>query len=276
MIEVHPNKANAYRERGSAYSDKGLQQKAIDDYSQAIKLEPKNFAFSEAGATYLLQGLGEKAIADYNQAVKLTPNCYSRYWSRAIAYNYLDRNQKAIEDCNQAIRLEREQPLYSFGQCCMLAWTTTKKLLADCNKAISLIFHNQYKYEYAKLYDQRAEVYRKMGNYSKALADCDKAISCEPYVTSTFLTGKAAQCSQGRAADRGYLYRVFNKRHYSFRARTAWSRSWRLNRAINFNPKCARSYAIRASIYIKLGLKKKANDDIRTARTLDSAQLTGP
>jgi tetratricopeptide (TPR) repeat protein len=104
VIKVHPYKANAYRERGSAYSDKGLQQKAIDDYSQAIKLEPKNFAFHEArGYIYLLQGLGEKAIADYNQAVKLTPNHYSRYWNRAIAYDYLGQEQKAIEDCNEAI-----------------------------------------------------------------------------------------------------------------------------------------------------------------------------
>ncbi len=151
-----------------------------------------------------------------------------------------------------------------------------EKALADCNKAISRIPHNQCKYEYAKLYNQRADVYRKMGNYSKALADCDKAIDCEPYVSSTFLTGKAAKCLKAVHEIEG-ICTAYSTRGTIRLEQGQFERALEdLNRAMKLDPKCARSYAIRASIYIKLGLKKKANDDIRTARTLDSAQHTGP
>ena len=41
-IELNPNNVDAYTNRGTAYSDLGQYQKAIDNYNKAIELDPYN------------------------------------------------------------------------------------------------------------------------------------------------------------------------------------------------------------------------------------------
>jgi len=49
--------------------------KAIADYTQAIKLDP-NFtpAYRDCGVAYSYSGDSDKALADFNQALGLNPN----------------------------------------------------------------------------------------------------------------------------------------------------------------------------------------------------------
>ncbi|MFM7905252.1 MAG: tetratricopeptide repeat protein [Microcystis sp.] len=71
-INIKPDHANAYYNRGLAKSNLGDYQGAIADYNQAIKIKPD---FANA---YIFRGLAKKnlgdkqgAIADYNQAAQL-------------------------------------------------------------------------------------------------------------------------------------------------------------------------------------------------------------
>jgi tetratricopeptide (TPR) repeat protein len=57
--------------RGLAYADLKQFKKAIQDYDQAIELNPKDFnVFNNRGNVYADLKQFEKAIQDYNQAIE--------------------------------------------------------------------------------------------------------------------------------------------------------------------------------------------------------------
>jgi tetratricopeptide (TPR) repeat protein len=64
--------ATAYSDRGVAYGRKGEQEKAVADFSAAIRLDPKNaIAYSNRGVAFAREGEQDKAIADFSAAVQL-------------------------------------------------------------------------------------------------------------------------------------------------------------------------------------------------------------
>jgi len=86
--ESAPNRAQAYGNRGAAYYDKGEFDRAIADFSEAVKIDanvvPPYFALA-----YSRRGLGaaekkdyDQAIADYSEAIKLNPASIEVYKDR--------------------------------------------------------------------------------------------------------------------------------------------------------------------------------------------------
>ena len=61
-----PKEAEAYSGRAVVYGRKGEHDKAIADYNQAIRLDPKyTLAYYNRGVVYAIKGEYDKAIADY-------------------------------------------------------------------------------------------------------------------------------------------------------------------------------------------------------------------
>ena len=64
--ERDPAYAEAYTNRGAAYYRKGEIDKAIADYTTAIKMNPEQGkVYKKRGAAYYRKGVINKAIADY-------------------------------------------------------------------------------------------------------------------------------------------------------------------------------------------------------------------
>jgi tetratricopeptide (TPR) repeat protein len=86
----------------------GLKQfkKAIDDFDEAIKHNPKNAeAYNRRGNAYRKLKQYEKAIEDHNKAIELNPEYAGAYTNRGIAYRRLEQYEKAIEDHSKAIEI---------------------------------------------------------------------------------------------------------------------------------------------------------------------------
>src|SRR5262249_42444089 len=85
-IRLRPDDASAFNSRGTAYESKGDHDRAIVDYTESIRLNPKNaLAFNNRGIVYAHKGNYFRAIADYNEAIRLNPNYAVALCNRGIA-----------------------------------------------------------------------------------------------------------------------------------------------------------------------------------------------
>jgi tetratricopeptide (TPR) repeat protein len=138
----HETAAATYTSRGDAYCDKDYYDRAIIDYTHAIRLDP-NFAtaYNKRGRTYrYIRDQEDKAIADFTQAIWLDPNASRAYSRRGDIYYYIKKDyDKAIADYSQAIRLDPNASWAYSGRGCAYADKGDYALArADFEKALSL------------------------------------------------------------------------------------------------------------------------------------------
>jgi tetratricopeptide (TPR) repeat protein len=70
-----------------AYSQKGLPQQALDDYSRAIGLDSHSAtSYANRCAVYIRPGDFARAIVDCSRAIKLDPDIIIGYINRGYAY----------------------------------------------------------------------------------------------------------------------------------------------------------------------------------------------
>ena len=107
-IRLDPRDAKAYYSRGLAYDNKGDYDKAIADYTEAIRLDPKDAkAYFNRGGIYDDMRNYDKAIADFTEVIRLDPKSAKAYSSgRADTYEHKGDHDKAIRDSIEAIRLD--------------------------------------------------------------------------------------------------------------------------------------------------------------------------
>ena len=186
-IRLDPKYADAYHDRGLVYGNEGDHDKAIVDFSKAIRLNPKDAdAYHDRGVAYEHRGDYDKAIADYTEAIRLEPKCGERYYSRGVAYHWNGKFDKAIADYTKAIRLE---PKYAVAYIdrgnAYDGKNEYDKAIADFTEAIRL------DPKHAKTYYSRGRAYEKKGKNTKAKADFAQAkkLRYNPPMTILFLHG---------------------------------------------------------------------------------------
>ena len=92
---------------GSVKSKKGDLEGALEDFEQAIKLNPNHTnAYNNRGIAKFKKGDLEGALEDYNTAIKLNPNYADAYYNRGIAYERLGRLKESKRDFKTVKRLE--------------------------------------------------------------------------------------------------------------------------------------------------------------------------
>lgn len=107
--ETADNRAIAFYNRGASYASMGDHDRAITDYNQAFKLNPKDPDYiANRGFSNASLGNHDKAIADYNQAIKQNPIDGEYHADRG--YSYLAKGQldSALTDFDRAIELKSE------------------------------------------------------------------------------------------------------------------------------------------------------------------------
>ena len=102
-IELRPDYAEAYNDRGFAYYLKGDFERAIADYTRAIELRP-NYpkAYNSRGVVYMAGGYGEaKSVPDFDRAIELKPDFRYAYINRASA-RLFSHPRLALQDFHRA------------------------------------------------------------------------------------------------------------------------------------------------------------------------------
>jgi tetratricopeptide (TPR) repeat protein len=176
IINLDPNNAQAYYDRADAYYY-GLEEveKALADYSEAIRLEPEyaedciyapcytalinlnpndSQAYYNRGNAYYKHQEYEKAIVDYSESIRLDSTNFKAYGSRGDAYYELGEFRSAVAEYTEAIRLDLKTVLYCNSKLCFNTFITINPNPRD-----------------AKTYYFRAIAYNHLNQHEKEIAD---------------------------------------------------------------------------------------------------------
>lgn len=98
--------STAYNNRGLAHNHKADYDRAIQDLSEAIRLDPNNSsAFNNRGMAYNYKNDYDRAIIEFGIAIRLDPGKFSAFNNRAFSYSNKREHDRAIADASEAIRL---------------------------------------------------------------------------------------------------------------------------------------------------------------------------
>ncbi len=261
-LKLKPNYAQAYHNRGVAYLAKGDKDQAILDFNQALKLKPNDaLAYNNRGTAYNAKGENDRAIADYNQALKLNPNYAEAYHNRGVAYLAKGENDRAILDFNQALELNP-----NFAQA-----------------------YNNLNPNDALAYNNRGIAYNNKGENDRAILDFNQALKLNPNYAETYHNRGTAYNDKGEndraIADYNQALKLnpnyaeaYINRGVAYLAKGEYDRAIDdFNQALKLNPNYARAYCGRGFAYGTKGNKQKAIADfqacLRLAQTPQVKQL---
>lgn len=151
-------KTAVYLFRGTSYANKFEFDKAIGDFTRAIRIEPKYAAsYNSRGTVYLLKGELEDALDDFNQVIKRNPDYPKAYLNRANVYAKMGLQDAALADMGKALQLNTRYPEAYYSR--------------------ALLYHNTARYGQAIVdYTRAIDLYVKFENayYGRGLAYLDR------------------------------------------------------------------------------------------------------
>ncbi len=118
FLRLNPSSLLAYKFRGIMYLRKEEKEKALDDFSKVIELDPNNINDYNA-EMYYLRGIiysaidekGEIALRELTRAIDLDPNNSNAYYLRGFIYSQdIETFKEAFFDFDKAIELAPNNP----------------------------------------------------------------------------------------------------------------------------------------------------------------------
>lgn len=182
--ESRSNQVNALNNRGLAYRQKGDPDRALADYSEAIKLDPKyGPAYNNRGQIYQDKRDHDRALADLDQAIRINPDA-TRYTNRGRSHYDKRDVSKALADFDSAIKLDAKhaEAYYRRG---IIAGDKDDHdaAIKDFSEAIRLFPR------YADAYYQRASAWGEKDEHDRSIADYLEAIKLNPRWPAPYIDG---------------------------------------------------------------------------------------
>jgi tetratricopeptide (TPR) repeat protein len=141
--------APAVMNRGSAYSASGDLDRALQDYNEAIRLDPRNAgAYVNRALALAHKGDVDAAMIDYAKAIALNPRQWQAYFNRAAELRDVGQLREAVDDLTKVMELNPE---------------------------------------FTGAYMNRADIYVRQGELDKALADYNIALVRDPKVADVYV-----------------------------------------------------------------------------------------
>ena len=167
------NCAYVFNRRGLIWVEQRDFDRAIADYSQAIRIDPRYAgAFYNRGAAWLHKRELDRAIADYGEAIQLSPQYSDAYMQRGHAQRQKRDYDKAIADYDQAVRLNGKN-IFAFASR-GITWLDKRehdRAIADFDEAIRL------DPDYAAALTNRGLAFERKGDPQRARKDFEAALA---------------------------------------------------------------------------------------------------
>jgi tetratricopeptide (TPR) repeat protein len=184
----------AFNSRGNVHLSHRDYDRAIDDYNEAIRLDPTYaIGFNNRGLAYQGKRQIDRAIEDYDEAIRLNPAYAVALANRATARRIKGRADLAIEDSDKAIGLNRRLAAAFFARAdayrdkaqwdfdaYLADGAYEDRAIADYDEGLRLQPNN------AAALRNRGFLNTRRQRYDRAIADFDEAIRLDPNVAAAF------------------------------------------------------------------------------------------
>lgn len=264
--------------RGAAFARAGQHDRAIADFDQAIRLNPKNVeGYDGRGGSRAAKGENDLAIVDYNEAIRLDPTRAASYASRGMVWMKVGQYDRALGDFDEAIRLAPFVSIYhSVRGYSRHAKGEYDAAFAGYEAALRLNPND------ATAYGGRGESRFATRDFDGAIADFDQAIRLNPehaiYYRNRGLSLQAKNDHERALADldRAIGLGATDVLSYSGRAHSLLAmRNFAgaiadYDKALSIAPQFAHAYLGRGMAYEGAGDMTKAHADYRAALAIES------
>ena len=195
-IRLDPRDAVAHHNRGSAYYDRQDFDRALADFDQALRLDPRYVAArNNRGLTHLRKGDHDRALADFTEAIRLDPGLASAFYNRSGVHLARGEHRQAIADCTEAIRLDpKNAAAHSNRGLARHKSGDHRGAVADFTAAIALNPRS------VAAHHNRGLAHHALQQYDKAIADFGAAIRLDPRFARAYYHRAEAHARRGNAA----------------------------------------------------------------------------
>jgi len=204
--DVYQNNPEDWFTRWTATVSRSENDKITEALSRMIKYNPNVSNFYTSRAIYHIRtGRFEKAIEDYTSVIEIEPENVDVLARRGgLGYRFIREYKKALADCNDAINMDPDASLpYYFRALIFIDMKNYDKAKKDLKKASAL--NTDWDEPYTKLGD----LYMEIKEYRNAVTYYDKAMTKHTHVGILFLRAKALEAAgmQKEALEsyKGYL-----------------------------------------------------------------------
>jgi len=217
----------------------------------------------------------DRAILEYTASINSNNRFIEAYVSRANAYMKKREYTRAVEDYSRAISLDSGRAeIYNYRGFARTELRTGAEMnlaVEDFTRAANI---NR---NYVDALVNRSYAYYYLGNYDRAIEDCDRIIALEP--RNAAIWNRRGSCfyakedddrairdfTQALALNENYAAALFNRASAWYNKRDYDKALADLNRCLSINPSYAAAYASRAKVYEAQGNTVSAAADTAAA-----------
>jgi tetratricopeptide (TPR) repeat protein len=171
-VRLDPENSYVLFNRGLIYDYLGDDERAAEDYSASIRLRPKNFnAYLYRGMIFLDSGKFDKAAADFSQAHALDAENPWALADRGLAYAWMNETTRAERDFEAVKRIDPSNQVVLRGEALL---SLNAGNLEEAIRRLEIALKHESGDTWSL--NMRAWVYRRLGEEEKAQADIAEAL----------------------------------------------------------------------------------------------------
>jgi len=193
-----------YKEKGNEYFKQGDHGKAIEFYTYATEMDPKNpVFFTNRSTAYFKMGKYDKSLRDATKAIKCDPKWAKGYYRKGVVLMEMGNHSEALKELEQAVKLAPKNQTFSTAAATCKAkifksMSAAEILKSEANQmfksgqiedavkkytqGIAACKKDDAKDNLVKadLYANRAACHRQLYASKKVVADCTEALKYNP------------------------------------------------------------------------------------------------